>query len=62
MSRTRWLTVADILTDLDIARRTWQEWREKGLTPRCKRLPNGQLRISQTAYEKWLNSLEELDA
>ena len=62
MARTRWLTVADILTDLDISRRTWQEWREKGRTPKCKKLPNGQLRISQTAYDRWLESLEEIAA
>ena len=31
MARTRWLTVADILTDLDISRRTWQEWRTRDL-------------------------------
>ena len=62
MSRTRWLTVTDILTDLNISRRTWQEWREKGRAPRCKRLPNGQLRISETAYRAWLDSLEEVTA
>ena len=59
MSRTRWLTVAEILDELNIPRRTWQEWREKGQTPACKRLPNGQLRISETAYRKWLDKLEE---
>lgn len=62
MSRTRWMTVQEVLDDLNVSRRTWQEWREKGLAPNCKRLPNGQLRISQTAYQKWLNSLEEVNA
>ncbi|MGH8793349.1 MAG: helix-turn-helix transcriptional regulator [Stackebrandtia sp.] len=62
MSRTRWLKVAEILTELDVPRRTWQEWREKGHTPKCKRLPNGQLRISERVYEKWLESLEEVNA
>lgn len=59
MSRTRWLTVAEILTDLGVSRRTWQEWREKGRTPACKKLPNGQLRVSERNYERWLDSLEE---
>ncbi|HZE41265.1 MAG TPA: helix-turn-helix domain-containing protein [Stackebrandtia sp.] len=62
MSRAKWLTVADILTDLKVPRRTWQEWRDKGATPPCKRLPNGQLRISERSYEKWLESLEEVNA
>ncbi|MFD0557126.1 helix-turn-helix protein [Stackebrandtia endophytica] len=62
MARTRWLTVKDILDDLNVPRSTWQEWREKGRTPTCKRLPNGQLRISERAYEAWLESLDEVAA
>ena len=34
-----WLTVTDILDDLGIHRRTWQRWRELGLTPEAIRLP-----------------------
>lgn len=56
----RWITVPEILEDLGIARRTWQRWRELGLAPTCKRLPNGELRISRTAYETWVNGLEEV--
>ncbi|ADD40685.1 hypothetical protein Snas_0975 [Stackebrandtia nassauensis DSM 44728] len=62
MSRTRWFTVAEILADLKVPRRTWQQWRESGKTPTCKRLPNGQLRVSETNYNKWLESLEEVNA
>lgn len=54
------LTVQEILDDLGIKRRTWQRWRQLGRTPRCKRLPNGELRISRVNYEKWLDSLEEV--
>ncbi|MCO6010570.1 helix-turn-helix domain-containing protein [Actinoallomurus purpureus] len=56
----QWLTVQDILDDLEIPRRTWQRWRELGRTPRCKRLPNGELRISRANYDRWLDSLEEV--
>ncbi|TYB47865.1 helix-turn-helix transcriptional regulator [Actinomadura chibensis] len=56
-----WLTVRQILDDLDIPRRTWQQWRALGRTPPCKRLPNGELRIRRTDYESWLDSLEEVD-
>lgn len=55
----QWLTVQDILRDLGIPRRTWQRWRELGRTPKCKRLPSGELRIHRKDYEAWLESLEE---
>ncbi|WP_242903686.1 helix-turn-helix transcriptional regulator [Actinomadura terrae] len=55
-----WLTVQQILDDLGIPRRTWQQWRALGRTPRCKRLPNGELRIRRADYDAWLDSLEEV--
>lgn len=54
-----WLTVADICADLDISRRTWQEWRADGRTPKCRRLPNNSLRISRTDYAAWLDLLPQ---
>ena len=59
------LTVREILEDLadengePLPRRTWDEWRAKGTGPKCLKLPNGQLRIRRTEYERWLNALEE---
>ncbi|MEV0645533.1 helix-turn-helix domain-containing protein [Phytomonospora sp. NPDC050363] len=53
------MTVDEILTDLGVARRTWQEWRADGRTPKCRRLPNGQLRISRADYSAWLDSLPQ---
>lgn len=58
--RSNWLTVQDILDDLGIPRRTWQRWRALGRAPRCKRLPNGELRIRRDHYEIWLDSLDEV--
>jgi hypothetical protein len=57
--RDRWLTVAEILDDLGIPRRTWQRWRELGLAPEAIKLPNNELRIRRTVYEAWLADLEE---
>lgn len=57
-----WLTVPDILADLDIPRRTWQRWRELGRAPEAIKLPNNELRIRRSAYEAWLATLEELPA
>lgn len=58
--RGNWLTVQEILDDLGIPRRTWQRWRALGRAPRCKRLPNGELRVQRDHYETWLESLDEV--
>jgi hypothetical protein len=55
----QWLTVAEILDDLGIPRRTWQRWRELGLAPEAIKLPNKELRIRRSVYEAWLVTLEE---
>jgi hypothetical protein len=60
--KDEWLTVADILDDLGIHRRTWQRWRELGLTPEAIRLPNRELRIRRSVYNAWLADLEEVPA
>ena len=60
--KDEWLTVADILDDLGIPRRTWQRWRELGLAPEAIRLPNRELRIRRSVYDAWLADLEEAPA
>ncbi|MFE7839610.1 helix-turn-helix transcriptional regulator [Streptomyces sp. NPDC057474] len=39
------LTVDEVCDELQIARSTFYDWRQKGRGPRCIRLPNGSLRI-----------------
>jgi predicted DNA-binding transcriptional regulator AlpA len=53
------LTVEDICTDLKISRRTFYEWRAKNTAPKCKKLPNGELRIPVADFERWLDSCTE---
>lgn len=53
------LTVAEFCAEMKISRRTFQEWRAKGRAPRCHKLPNGDLRITYTAFEEWLATCEE---
>jgi predicted DNA-binding transcriptional regulator AlpA len=53
------LSVADVCADLGISRRTFYEWRAKGRAPKCIRLPNGDLRIRRTEYQRWLASRED---
>lgn len=59
MSTTnKFVTVAEFLAALQIARSTFDDWRAKGLGPRWIKLPNGQLRCRRTEFERWINSLE----
>ena len=50
------LTVADICADLRISRRTFYEGRMKGPGPECFPLPNGELRVTASEYQRWLDS------
>lgn len=50
------LTVADICADLGISRRTFYEWRMKGTGPECIPLPNGELRVTASEYQRWLDA------
>jgi excisionase family DNA binding protein len=54
------LTIAQLCKELGISRSTVYEWRAKGRTPCCIKLPNGQIRIRRTEFERWLDSLEEV--
>lgn len=57
-TRDEKLTVQEILTDLGVARSTFDDWRAKGRAPRCIKLPNGELRIRRSEYDRWLESRE----
>jgi len=59
MGNDRHLTIDEICADLDIARSTFYEWRAKRRAPRCIKLPNGDIRVRRTEYERWLASHEE---
>lgn len=59
MSSRQRLTITDVCADLGISRSTFYEWRAKGRAPRCLKLPNGDIRINRTEYERWLTALEE---
>lgn len=60
--KSRYITVAEILEDLNITRRTWQRWRARGYTPPCTKLPGKGLRIRRVDYERWLAGMEEVPA
>ena len=54
------LTIAEVLTELQVARSTFDTWRGLGSAPECIKLPNGQIRVRRSALEAWLASLIEL--
>jgi excisionase family DNA binding protein len=54
------LTIAQLCNELGLSRSTFYEWRAKGRAPRCIKLPNGEIRIRRTEFERWLDSLEEV--
>jgi predicted DNA-binding transcriptional regulator AlpA len=56
---TAHLTVQEFCDELGISPRTFYEWRTKRRAPRCLKLPNGEIRIRRTEYDRWLDSREE---
>ncbi len=52
------LTVAAFCAELQISRSTFYDWIAKGRAPRCRKLPNGQLRIDRHDIDEWFDSCE----
>ena len=59
MSTRAHLTIVEFCQEVGIGRSTFYDWRAKRRAPRCIKLPNGELRIRRSEYDKWLDSLEE---
>lgn len=59
MSTAKHLTVKQFCQEIGISRSTFYEWRAKQSAPRCIKLPNGEIRIRQAEYERWLDTCEE---
>jgi predicted DNA-binding transcriptional regulator AlpA len=55
----RHLTVAEVCTELGVARSTFYDWHAARKGPPCFKLPNGNLRIRRPAFDRWLESLQE---
>ena len=53
------MTVSEVLAELDVPKSTFFRWRALGQAPETYKLPNGQLRIRRTDFEAWLASRKE---
>jgi predicted site-specific integrase-resolvase len=59
MQRDELPTVAQVLDELAVARRTFSRWRALGRAQRCIKLPNGELRVWRSDLQSWLRSHAE---
>ncbi|MER7876999.1 helix-turn-helix domain-containing protein [Streptomyces solisilvae] len=58
-SRDEKMTISEVLTDLKVAPSTFYRWRQLGKGPRSIKLPNGDVRIRRSEYERWLADRED---
>jgi hypothetical protein len=49
-----WLTVPQILEDLQVSAEEWHAWRAAGETPAHAAMPDGTLRVNAAEYDFWL--------
>jgi predicted DNA-binding transcriptional regulator AlpA len=54
------LTLAEVLTELKVARSTFDTWRVLGTAPERIKYPNGQLRVRRSALNAWLAARVEM--
>ncbi|HEX5494920.1 MAG TPA: helix-turn-helix domain-containing protein [Mycobacteriales bacterium] len=54
MARKRFLTLREVLDELDIGRSTFNRWMQLGEAPKHVRLPGGQLRFPREDFDRWI--------
>jgi len=62
MKEPSWLSMQEVLADLNVPRSTMNDWRARNRGPRFVKLPGGQLRISRVEYEAWCANFQEAAA
>ncbi|MEW2084174.1 helix-turn-helix domain-containing protein [Streptomyces sp. NPDC005283] len=53
------MTIPQVIADLKVAPSTFYRWRQLGKAPRAIKLPNGDVRIRRSEYERWLTERED---
>ena len=55
----QWLSVSQVCEFLGISKSTFYKWRQMGLAPESRRLPNGDLRVREDWLVEFLMALPE---
>lgn len=58
-ARDEKLTIKEVIVDLKVAPSTFYRWRRLGKGPRSIKLPNGDVRIRRSEYDRWLAERED---
>ena len=53
------LTVDEFCTIYKVSRSTFYDWRAKGRAPKCRKLPNGEIRIRSSDADRWFDGCSE---
>ncbi|MGH8931196.1 MAG: helix-turn-helix transcriptional regulator [Egibacteraceae bacterium] len=60
--RRSWLSIEDFCEELGVPKSTAYKWScagtASGKFPRCRKLPNGSIRIRRDWFEEWLDGLD----
>ena len=53
------LTVDEFCAIYKVSRSTFYDWRAKGRAPKCRKLPNGEIRIRSSDADRWFDGCSE---
>ncbi|MFF2651690.1 helix-turn-helix transcriptional regulator [Streptomyces sp. NPDC058045] len=53
------LKLADVLDEIGMSRAAFYRLRARGLAPRIRKLPNGQVRVSRRDLDTWWEQCEQ---
>ncbi|MGW7079029.1 helix-turn-helix transcriptional regulator [Streptomyces sp. NPDC054866] len=56
MARPQMLKLPEVLEEIDMSRAAFYRMRARGLAPKLRKLPNGQVRVSRRDLDAWWES------